>query len=854
MLKELKNKLLDIESKISNTGGIDLKETNRLSSGLNTGYIPRHSELSFANTVTQTFNLVNESNEVQKLMEDLDRLSVFFYNNKEIQLESFKERLALLDVRQRALASYTDGIRTASIIFNDKGIISPSERFNFHKNGITFPSISQTKKDATISLGNESNVRLGTLFDEFKNSKVSALNTPDLNDLFSVFRADRSSLKLTLQCKFMQKEIVNEIDFKVIRKANQELTISVTDIETGEPYYFGELTDVILFEKPTYTTGLLITILASAIKLNQLDIKGIFFYAREYGRSLDIATVGMPSFSNKYLTVESVNLNSTSQSDLLNFSIKANNAILNSLSSELPLKGPFKDPVFTLNCSIKDSTLLTKYLGDLNYYFAITKPVNYDYKTFAILADEKRKDFTVTAAEAASVFYYLPVIGLEEYFEVSLNGAQSFMTLSTPNAMEHTIEFNGEGYLFTFASLPNLSNVSIKINALPSYIDGRKITLPDCGLGTLVRVLYPTETKRKVTKVITSDNKSVFLQEKYIQSVKLVNSNGSLNTTMQEKALHSALAKTEYCVDYKNGIVYFGQNPQGNIDFDGNIEFLYLETDFTTKRIATENQAVSIPEGIKTFTFNGSTQSLPTCIFTGFQSYNKKSAKVNFASGIIQLPKYICLFKNSAQLTNAIYSRKEVPFVDGVSELSSLESKYDYYDYVAPVIDSGVLVAHKYKLRSGTLAGAIGNYTFSFNDPTFITKKDIDLKDFVPGDYVIPGETAGEYLFLKNIEYPSTPASSYKVKITQTLMNKYFSIDYVNNVIYANGIGPSDILKFDYTSILLEAFKLAKEIPQKTEPLLANEYYAWASNREDLTKLIPYYTPVIESLSIGIIG
>jgi len=195
MINTLRNKLLDIEAKISNGivlenftdyQDVGLDTFNGAPSEFNTGSIPRHSRLSIANTSVGRFPI--EIEDFQNIMLDFDRLSVFFHNTKEVQLNFLKERFEVLALRKNALASLQTGLRLGVLPLNEKKILKLSDTYEVLQQGLTFPLAEAPTKatPAVVTFIADSNIKIGNIINPLKSSRKEAMFTMT-RMIFSVF-------------------------------------------------------------------------------------------------------------------------------------------------------------------------------------------------------------------------------------------------------------------------------------------------------------------------------------------------------------------------------------------------------------------------------------------------------------------------------------------------------------------------------------------------------------------------------------------------------------------------------------------------------------------------------------------
>ena len=129
-----------------------------------------------------------------------------------------------------------------------------------------------------------------------------------------------------------------------------------------------------------------------------------------------------------------------------------------------------------------------------------------------------------------------------------------------------------------------------------------------------------------------------------------------------------------------------------------------------------------------------------------------------------------------------------------------------------------------------------------------------DLNTMEEGQWRYFGPLDFSRIVIKNSGFPSVPALTIKAKVIRDVSKDVFSVDYKTNTIYTRNLNNlNGNISFTYSCINLNAFTIAKEVDMK--PIIqSNEYFVYAYNKEDIEKLLPYYTPVVECINIGTIG
>lgn len=863
MINLLKDKLLDIEAKLSNSLVLEnIKNSNATMRELNTKIIQRHSRLSLSNTNVPFQDLYTEIDELRKVMLDLDKLSIYFHNNKEVQLNFLKERLDILTLKKSALASYQDGIRTGILALNEKKILKLASTYEILEQGLTFPlSEAPIRIDpSSVTFIADSNIKIGNILNSLMAFKKEAMFTEDQNDLFSIYRDDQANLTFVFDVAFNKSEIINEIEFEVITKTGQNLTLTITNKLNGEVLFDNAYQKLILLEQPKHLKEINIKVTATPIKVNQLDIKELSFFRRQYKKELTVETVPLPSFSNKYLTLEKIELESNLQKDILDFNVSVNGKTLNSLASEEQVQGPFKDPIFVLTCKVKNTRSLIKYLGKPKY--KILNPIDQATETRTFVKPFSSTTVSLVQAKdtATDVFLPLPIEGMESFIDVALNGINCRRALlgETLSNKQYYIEYTGAGYTIQFTSLVAQDVVKVKVNSLPSYIENNKIYFPKAGLATGASVIYSKEIKKKRVRSFLFEANYINLKQQNIQRVAFIDGNNTEVTSMVEKPLHSVLASGEYAVDYKAGLVYLGGS------FLGEIEVTYFDTGMVKALFDTEEREATLPKDNQVFDYTGPLAGLAmdslkinnNPIF-GFQRSNRITTKIDPTLTVVQLPKFVTLHKGTVSLYSSTSSKKEVSYIDGHSELYVKNIEYNFYDYWKTEFSW-----HYYRLRSATLPAPMTDCNLVFESPFLIQRKENEtglINALVnDGDYYInattPVHPEGTLLYVKNAGFPNIPAMSIKVKIEKNTSEDVFSVNYETNTIHTKRLtGVGGLISFKYSAIRLEDFTLAFEILDK-DLVGENEYKVFVYNKEDIEALIPYYTPLIKTVSIGIIG
>jgi hypothetical protein len=867
MIRKIKNKIYDIESKVSGNF-IPPIEVSAPNETLGIPTVLRHSTLLQANTSAPLVDINTEMQSLELCYADLLRLSAVFYNGREYQLKNLKQRYDLLKLRRQGLTSLGLGVKTGTIQLNDKKLLVPANTYDFVDSGITSkPTTVSVATPKAFSISTDSNIIIGNLQNKLLNSVADSIFSTNQNDLFSVHRRDRTDLSLIMSFTFNKnKEIINEIQLKLVEKPGQTINIAIYNMDNEELIYSGVYSsEPIAFSKPVKTTSLEMVITSSGIPENQLDIIEIVFYRKMFRTplgnnlyGLKATTINIPSFSGKYLTLEDVTLQYPEHSSLLNFEVRANNEKLHALKDEEQLSGPYIDPNFELICSLKDSNTLLEYLGDLEYEKCTADKINDTYKVFASIMTEDPYEVTqnIPSAEENVVLFPLTLKGFENFFNVRVNG-ERYSQIKESDTLEgktYKIVFTGDGYILKFKSLPQYSKILASLTGCPSYLEhadgGYQIVFPWLGLGTTLAFEYPTKQMRE-SRIIDNRSSVVDLNRKHIVKFSFVSS------VFQEKALGAVLGANDYSVDYLNGFLYRGASVMGEASFtstDSKMHSTKLLHDTYAIKIPNSNR-VNKDSGSSIFinTVNVKKDDLATVSFSSYHKDNGLDVDVNNTSNYIQLPSCLSLLRESVALLDegGGISKKEVPFFNGKDELNNENKVFLYYDYIRTI---GNL--HEYRIRHR--AAVPGNLFYSkieVQDINFNSRKTFDFEITADGDYYFDS-SMGPALMGRSLWIMSgqRPPVSVPVTVTTTEMDNTFSVDYLQNRIYTNSLSDYDgKVKFSYTTLLLKDFEIAIEVNKK-DVWGPNEYAVIASNGKDLSELLPYFSPVIKSISIGIIG
>ena len=227
--------------------------------------------------------------------------------------------------------------------------------------------------------------------------------------------------------------------------------------------------------------------------------------------------------------------------------------------------------------------------------------------------------------------------------------------------------------------------------------------------------------------------------------------------------------------------------------------------------------------------------------------------KVNTELGMIQLPNFISLHKGSISLGDLTLKKKEVEYIDGTTELYNKEIESNYYDYEKT--ESGW---HIYKFRSTDLPVVYEKCNIVFESPFLVERKDSIGALVNSGDYFLNDEITvyprATLLYVKNAGFPTVPAASIKARIEKDISDDVFSVDYSSNVIYTKNLENfAGDIKFKYSTFRLYQFSLALEV-DKEDVASGNAYYSYVNNIKTGERLLSYFSPTFESISIGIIG
>jgi hypothetical protein len=864
MLSSIKQKILDIEAKISNSSLLNAPGVNPLDS-IGVTSIPRHSALNVQNISANFNNLNNAITDTLTVMQDFDKLFVYFFNQKEGQISALNDRYMRMDLKQKILRSLENGPVKNVISLNDSSLISPGKTFELTSSGISFPLLSEKRIiPDSITILRDSNINIGDVLDPGIRSMREAITSADQNDVFSVYRKDKADLKLSFFCEFSRKEIINEVTLSIIKKEGQKIFVRIQDNENGKILEDLEYTDPsIHLKRPISTNRMYITVTAKAIDKNQIDFKELSFYQKEYKKQGSISTIGMPLLGNKYLTFENLTLKDHTHLPFLNIEVKANGEILESASAEGQAKGPYKDPVLTLNYTLKDDASVFNLINTYKYKVGTYSSTSDIYKSFVKIATNN--PFSVREARTDATTQVIPIAipGLESFFDVFLNGTRCVRVTGLITApYQYKIMFTGNGYRLYFQQIENEADLVIYINSVPSYYEDKSFVFPSLGLGTNVTVSSAGKTFTKKINLRKDENNSVLLAENYIQAIRFLSSVNQ-EYTCTEKELNSTLGSMEYSIDYVNGILYLGEG------ISGFCEITALKTFTASSVLDEESLRVTVHPETEGFTYSSNLTGLvfnKSNVF-GYQKYNGVSGGIDLASNTIKIPSFLSIHKNSIQLTSPSFSKKEVEYIDGITELEIDNYIYDYYDYLPSEINTEYYL---YVLR-GT--STLADRQLSFNSSKLLSRKTIpstsvttldELKPLiisalqVAGDYYVLGNNATvepfKYLYVK--KESSVPVNfSYEVKAYEDIGDKYFSVDYQRNILYTKNLSAFMLgsITFFYSSLFLNEFTIAKQIENKTQPE-GEEYNAIVYNREESKALLPYFTPILESLSIGTIG
>lgn len=857
MLEKLNLKIKDIDAKLSNPLVFQESVITFLDE-TDTKTIHRHTKLDFENTAVPIIALLNIMANLEGMMTDLNRLQIKFYNNREVQMGLMKDRVEVLHLRRKLLSSLETGIRSGLLCLNDKKMLKVGNSYEIDSNGISFPLIEQKRiVPVSVVFSRDSNVRMGMLGNEFLNSRVQAIHTESQNDTFSAHRTDLEDIYISFTSKLGRMEIINEVDFAWIEKPGQTISLTIKDSLTGRILHDKPVAEsIIKLDYPVETNEIAVEIKATAIEANQLDIKELSLYQRKYKDTLKIETVALPSFSNKYLTFENVKYKVDYHKDFLDTTVRVKDFKLNSLASEEQIGGPYKDPVFVIESKLKNKANILNYLQKPSYTFTKLVPSEPNYKTFLELATAKEFSLTQEKQGSNSIYMILPIPGMECFIDVSVDGVSFVRRLSSEVLWdkEYFIQYTGTGYLLTFNSLPWKSVVTCKVTSMPSYIDKDKIYFPYAGLGTQIAVSYAKDIKKKRIAIVTSDGNILDLKAKNIQRVAFIDRNGVENTSYSEKRISDTLGANNYAIDYKSGLLYFGSG------ISGFAEVTYLLPANTSSIVLYEEKDIPCPNDIEVFEYSGllstfdisSTEINNSHIF-GYQKYNRILGKVNAELGMIQLPNFISLHKGSISLGDLTLKKKEVEYIDGTSELYNKEIESNYYDYEKT--ESGW---HVYKFRSADLPVPYEKCNIVFESPFIIERKSTLGTIINSGDYLLNEETVvaprATLLYVKNPGFPTVPAASIKARIEKDISDDVFSVDYSSNVIYTKNLEDfAGDIKFKYSTFRLYQFSLALEVDRE-DVASGNVYYSYINNIKTGERLLSYFSPTFESISIGIIG
>jgi hypothetical protein len=841
MLDEIRKKLIDVESKLFTTA---ISATQAIGGRTIPAVVPsRHYPPIKSDLNSFYIRLNTELQDTLQLSNMYESLLIFFYNTKETQMQTFKERLEVLSLRRRILSAFTYGLQKSIISLNDKKIFMGSLAFGQDESGIWFPHKEQNKiVPVKVEITNNSNIRIGTINDQLVNSKAEALWTDDQNDIFSVYRTDSESLTVDFILSFKRAEIINEIEFEYVAKTGQEVTVTVVNIESQETLYSGTVQDFwIGFSSPVRTKELLIKVGSTGIVFNQLDIKKIGIYSRLYSQTLVANTIKLASLSNKLLTFENYNLIDDRQKEFLDVRVEANGELLSPLNSGERPKGPFIDPTLKITVVLKNKEKALDYLQISKYKVAKYLPSNItDFKVIRNIGDENAIATTSMVSLASDIFIDFPIPNLEDLFTVYLNGKQKFRKIEDGSLTgnQYKIEYTGTGYLLKFSSVPVYSELKCILKTMPAILSGKKIQFPLNGLGRDIKYEYSKELKiKRFSPFFNASNMYVF-DVKNIQEV-IFKDNSNQELPFIEKEIGSTLTQYDFTIDKENGILKVSSTANAltgqQISY---IDVHYLETSISGGLTDTTNREVAMPSDIGTFTAEGAVDDYTTgnIKMYGLPYGSDNTFIVNSNNRGFQLPRYFALHKGSVTVDN----KREVGFIDGISEIDKNLTSSLFYDYTEEY--SGI---YTFQLRTGQIeiANLVGK-EIVINSEYFKVKKDsVDLLQS-SGDYAYDGE----YIYLK-IQNKIIPSINVFAKEADGV--DVFSVDYLSNRIYTKDLSTTTRIKFSYSTIRLIDFAIDIEIPLSAS-LKEKDYFLYVSNPEDKITLLPYFTPVLESLEIGV--
>lgn len=850
MLKEIQNKIIDIESKLSSDVQDIVVET--LDTSLRSPSIKRYSSIS-SDFSTPFGEMMREINDSILYMNDVSLLINQFYNTKETQMQAFRDRYEVLALRKKVLNSFLNEDNISVLSLNDKNMFIPDSKYGMDESGIWFPALETVSFIPTkVTILSDSNIKIGAQSNPFQNSKIEALWNNNQNDLFSFFRDDESALKLCLNVIFSKNEIINEMEFEYIKNMGQDVNLFVRNTQNQDILFNGLVKDYwVQLAKPALTDSLYIEIKVSPKQINQFDVKKISFLKVKYKNELKARTIRMPIFSNKYLFFKDYTLLDNRQKSFLDFKILANTEKLE--AKDVKLSGPIKDPEFYIECSISNVKLALDYLEKTKFEKSKRLPSEYlfknaEYKVVEELLSENKQTIIHIVENSNRVFLTLPFANLEDYFKVTVNGEKQTRISAKTDLAEgyYFSEYTGEGYTFYFNSLNVGTPVDLHLSTIPTYVYGEQISIPHNGLGSSIGLEYAKELNIASMSPTYSGNQ-IILGKKYIQKIifKWIDGSEVSWRLVDRKETYEAY---EYSLDRVEGIIYLNQS----LSAIGSLDVYYLETEQVSGKTDTENKTINCPDNILTFNYMGALEGLLSSNFRIFSLMDRvlDFPKMSIDLRTIQLPKSISLHYGSVRISN----KKEVPYINGQQELSTLSDSTEYFDYKSKV--DGIVT---YQARNTSL-----------NLADFFAKS-LSIEDFAFDRRVANGTPVneGDYYFDGNelyLKLSQNHSLTVGVKATTSESLNVFSVDYSANRIFVKlfnslnwfetgesaTVGQTPI-SFDYSCIKVIDFTLEKEIPKK-EFLNTNEYFLFASNIKDIGSLLPYYSPVIESVALGVIG
>lgn len=837
--RSLKEILRDVEAKLSLSAPLADEDTVALSYKEPVG---RLSYPEFSSSKSKSRLLLEEIVEVENAIYDLDKLNTTFYNFKEAQLTSLRQDYDLTILQRTALYSTPENIAKYTIIPADKSLQKETD-LRLEEAGVSlFPVFTKTQLPATITIRKDSNVKLGLSQNPTLASDIKTLLTSNLNDLFVVHRIHDGDLLLSFVYEYANNIKFNSIEVNAL--SNQEEVLLEIRSKEQELLYAGVAKERIALLYPIETSKLIFTFKLKGEGEKELQLRKLLVKNEEYKEAGYCCTIGMPSLSGKYLTVEKI---SGENLDYFNIEVYANEKMLYRLEEQEQIQGPFIDPEIQIFIKPKLYEELDFIKDLLKYEEVSVANAKGMSRVFTKIADAEPVTLTENGSSDC-VLYKLNVPGHEGSFIVEREGTPCERSPSNQPILkyQYQVRYAGNYYVFKFSNLSPQEEITIRCASTIGSIDNGWLQFKHASVGKEYSLKYAKSINKKSLDL--PGDEEIFLGKTNIQSVVFYQENSNSRATKTRKAFGETLNSNEYYLNDITGIIKVKEACR--------VEFKYLvSSDYTgvyhnDKGLYIDTSYMSV-EDVNILDLRES------AVLGALYSYTedgKYENKFNASSGIgiLGIQRNIALVKDSVRLKKQNLTCKEVPFVDGQVELYLNKGKKGFYDFVRNEPNYSI-----FAIREELLESSFDTSKLEILD----TRADVRVNSLAaiasPGDYFVSEEGL---LYIK-LSTPLSSISSVSFVYERLWNYTVFSVDYKTNTLYCkfdNLEVEESTISFKYLPFELTKASLSLELffedTSQSIQLGERDYIASPVNVESLKTLYKSMSPIISTVQLGYIG